>query len=306
MLRGHWQRLGCVGHVAGSTPWARTHAALPVVERDPRGGFCLYVSTRDDDGRASIARCALTLGPVPHLGAVDAQPVLAPGALGTFDDSGVTVSCVVGEGQRRFLYYTGWTRGVTVPFYLFAGLAMSDDGGATFRRASRAPLLDRNDVDPYLTASPFVLREDGRWRMWYVSGTSWEQRGGAAHHRYHIKYAESADGIHWSRDGRICIDYADASEHAISRPCVVKDDDVYRMWFAARGDRYTIGYAESADGLTWRRRGGDYELRPHGDGWESAMVEYPWIVDEGGRRFMLYNGNDYGRTGVGAALWVSG
>jgi hypothetical protein len=33
------------------------------------------------------------------------------------------------------------------------------------------------------------------------------------------------------------------------------------------------------------------------------MVEYPWVFDDNGRRFMLYNGNDYGRSGVGLAVW---
>jgi len=31
------------------------------------------------------------------------------------------------------------------------------------------------------------------------------------------------------------------------------------------------------------------------------MIEYPCVVDAGGRRVMLYNGNDYGRTGIGLA-----
>ena len=74
----------------------------------------------------------------------------------------------------KYLFFTGWSRGVTVPFYLAAGVAISDDDGRTFRRVSLGPLLDRNAVDPYLTASPFVLVDKSGWRMWYVSGTGWE------------------------------------------------------------------------------------------------------------------------------------
>jgi len=302
MRSGRWRRLGCLGTVAGSTPWARTHAALPAVEPGGHRSRRLYVSSRDEEGRAHIGRCALILGEMPTLGRLEPAAVLVPGELGTFDDSGVTMSCVVAHAGRRYLYYTGWTRGVTVPFYLSAGLAVSEDDGATYSRLSAAPLLDRSDVDPYLTASPCVLVDEGRWRMWYVSATAWTRQAGEVRHHYHIKYAESTDGVHWVRDGRVCIDYADAAEYAISRPCVVKDADGYRMWFASRGDRYAIGYAESRDGITWTRRDGERGLMPGGD-WESEMVEYPWIVDDERRRFMLYNGNDYGRTGVGAAVW---
>ena len=144
------------------------------------------------------------------------------GDIGTFDDSGVLTSCLETDGDRRLLFYTGWSRGVTVPFYLAGGLAISE-GNARFRRASRAPLLERTDVEPYLNASPFVRREAGRWRMWYVSGTGWQTQQEPSEPCYHIRYAESHDGIEWRRSS-IAIDYA-TGEHAFGRPWVVRDRD---------------------------------------------------------------------------------
>jgi hypothetical protein len=32
------------------------------------------------------------------------------------------------------------------------------------------------------------------------------------------------------------------------------------------------------------------------------MIEYPFVFDHGGARYMLYNGNGYGRSGVGLAV----
>ena len=112
---------------------------------------------------------------------------------------------------------------------MHAGLAVSDDGGESFRRLSEAPLLERTAVDPYLTASPWVLIEDGVWRMWYVSGTEWQVTAAGPRHRYHIKYAESPDGARWDRRGLVCIDYQSPDEYAFGRPCVIKDADRYRM-----------------------------------------------------------------------------
>ena len=74
------------------------------------------------------------------------------------------------------------------------------------------------------------------------------------------------------------------------------------MWYSYRGARYRIGYAESADGLTWTRHD-DRGLLPSGAGWDGDMVEYPWLFDWAGRTYMLYNGNDYGGTGIGLAVW---
>jgi hypothetical protein len=229
--------------------------------------------------------------------------VLAPGDLGAFDDRGVTMSCVVSHGGAQFLYYTGWMLGVTVPFYLAAGLAISEDGGVTFRRASRGPVLDRNEVDPFLTASPFVLIDGGVWRMWYVSGTGWEAGDGGPRHFYHIKYAESPDGVRWTRSARVCLDYHAPGEHAFARPFVCRDGGTYRMWYSYRGERYRIGYAESGDGIAWTRLDDGRGLEPSGEGWDSEMVEYPWLFESEGRTHMLYNGNGYGATGVGLAVW---
>jgi len=294
-----WRRLGRLPLDTALAPWAASHAALPAVE--PLGDrFAVYLSLRDAAGRARIGRTVLTMGPTPALAPLDPDPVLDLGPLGAFDDSGVTTSCVVSSGRERFLFYTGWSRGVTVPFYLAAGVAVSEDGGP-FRRRSLAPLIDRSGADPFLTASPFVSIENGRWRMWYVSATEWRDSPAGPRHYYNIRYAESADGRAWTRDGTVCLDYATPEEHAFARPWVVRDADRYRMWFAVRGVKYEIGLAESEDGVRWTRQIGG-GLRPEGSDWESEMVEYPCIFDWQGRRYVLYNGNDYGRTGLGLAV----
>lgn len=236
----------------------------------------------------------------PTLAPLDPEPVVDLGPLGAFDDSGVTTSCLVTNGTTRLLYYTGWSRGVTVPFYLAAGVVASE-AGAPFERLSLAPLLDRSPVDPFLTASPFVLADGGRWRMWYVSGTEWRPHGSSPRHYYNIRYAESKDGLTWRREGVVCLDYASPEEYAFARPWVVRDAQGYRMWFAVRGDRYHIGFAESSDGATWTRRD-EMGLTASEDDWESEMVAYPCVFEWNRRRYMLYNGNDYGRTGVGLAV----
>ncbi|HEV3070198.1 MAG TPA: hypothetical protein VGY76_02085 [Solirubrobacteraceae bacterium] len=305
--------------------WSNSHVALPVLERTPENNLNLYYSPRDAQGRAHIARARLEVTPDGGLrvAAHDPDPVLGPGELGAFDDAGVTVSCVVeGEqGQGTLLYYTGWTLGVSVPFYFYAGLAVRASGQERFERVSRAPILERNAVDPYLTASPWVLRDqDGVWRMWYVSCARWEKDEDSAQpprHYYHVRYAQSEDGVHWRREGRVAIDFKDAGEYALGRPCVLRESERYRMWFCARGERYRLAYASSADGLNWERSDGEVVFAPDSRAaraaglpsfaeeereWDSQMQAYPAVFVRGETRYLLYNGNGYGRSGVGYAV----
>jgi hypothetical protein len=294
-----WVPQGLLVEPLGST-WSSTHAALPVPEVDANGALRVYFSSRDPEGRSSVGRASVDLD--EGVARVEPEPLLVPGALGAFDDSGVTTSSVVELNGRTYLYYTGWSLGRTVPFYLAAGCAVSDDGGASFRRVSPAPILDRSAVDPFLTASPFVLVEDGRWRMWYVSAAEWQRTAAGPRHRYHVRYAESADGVVWQRDGHVCVDFRDETEYAISRPWVVREGDLYRMWFSARGEAYRIGYAESDDGLTWQRLDEAAGISPPSTGWDAGMQAYPAVATVGGRTIMLYNGDDFGRAGLGWAV----
>jgi hypothetical protein len=300
-----WDKRGVLITAPPPLPWAASHAALPVPDRRPDGRLRLFFSARDAAGRSQIALARLPSFEPGNAADFRADPVVGLGSAGAFDDNGVTSSCLVEHEGRRLLYYTGWTLGQTVPFRFFVGCAASMDGGETFAKVSRAPVLPQSAIDPFLTASPWVLIENDTWRMWYVSGTGWEKVGTALRPRYHVKYAESEDGISWRADGHVCLDFAGPAEYAIGRPCVVRDDDCYRMWFCARGDAYRIGYAESRDGLRWERKDGEVGIEPSSSGWDSEMQAYPVVFDDGATRLMLYNGNGYGATGIGVAVLAS-
>jgi len=142
--------------------------------------------------------------------------------------------------------------------------------------------------------------------MWYLSCTGWHINNDKSEHAYHIKYAESSNGIDWDRRGHIAIDYAHAGEYAISRPTVLCDEGLWKMWYSYRGETYRIGYAESADGRHWTRLDERSGIDVSASGWDSQMIEYPFVFDHQGRRYMLYNGNDYGRTGFGLAVLGQG
>jgi hypothetical protein len=294
-----WHKLGLI-FAPPQLPWMASHAALPFA-LDMGGRLRVYFSGRDMQSRARIGYFEVELARPRDILALSEKPALDLGALGTFDDRGVTSSWVVRDGEEISHFYTGWNIGVTVPFYFYIGLARSRDGGKSFERVSAAPILGRNDVDPLLTASPCVILENGLWRMWYVSGSKWEARPGEVRHYYHIKYAESKDGIRWEREGLVCIDYQDSDEYAIARPCVLKVSNGYRMWYCYRGPHYKIGYAESADGIHWQRKDGRAGIDTSAGEWDSEMVAYPFVFRHNGGTYMLYNGNGYGRTGIGLA-----
>jgi predicted GH43/DUF377 family glycosyl hydrolase len=300
-----WDKLGVVYAPNGEAPWMRSHASLPTAHRLKDDTYRIFFAARDERNRSSVCALTLELRPALRVVSVDSRPVLSPGPLGHFDDHGVYPASIVSAGGRLFLYYIGWNPGARGSlFYSSIGLAVSEDGGETFERVSPAPIMARSEWDPCLVTSPCVLLELGRWRMWYVSGFKWtETPQEGMHSYYHIKYAESADGLNWRREGLVCIDFATPEERNIARPCVVNDGDIYRMWYSYdAGHGYRIGYAESDDGLGWTRHDDLAGIPAGGAAWESDAQAYPWVFDHDGTRYMLYNGNGFGRTGFGIAV----
>jgi hypothetical protein len=298
---GVWRKLGRIYAPDGSKPWMQAYAANPIPE--PLGGnrFRIYFSSRDERNRSSIAFIEIDLTCPTTVLRESEEPVLSPGDLAMFDDSGVSIGCLIKVGAQRHLYYMGWHLTVTVPWQNALGLAISDGPGCPFRRVSRFPIVELNEIDPYTISYPWVSFENGRYRMWYGSNIQWGARREDMRHL--IKYAESDDGIRWKREGVIAIDFDDPGEYAMCKPCVIKDRDRYRMWFCSRGQRYRIRYAESVDGISWRRRDDAAGIDVSATGWDADMIEYPCVFDHGGRRYMLYAGNGYGRTGFGLAVF---
>lgn len=297
-----WVKKGLILAPRSGCDWTVSHGALPTAEQIDDDVYRIYFAGRDKQNRSRPGYILIDIHRPRELLFLTDKPILECGPPGNFDDSGIMPSWVVEHENTKYLYYAGWNRSVSVPFRNAIGLALSEDGGKTFRKYAQGPILDRSIYDASFVGASCVLIEPGLWRMWYLSCIGWGFDAGGPKHRYHIKYAESNDGIHWARNGVVCIDFKSSEEYAISRPSVLKEDGLYKMWYSFRGQRYRIGYAESGDGLHWERKDEQAGINVSESGWDSEMIEYPFVFDHKGERYMLYNGNGYGKTGFGLAV----
>jgi hypothetical protein len=298
-----WKKLGRIFTPPAGLGWMAGYAAVPLAQRLEGDRYRVFFSARDREGRSLVGYFEMALGEPARTLKVSQQAVLGIGEPGRFDDSGAMGSSLVPlPDGRLYLYYIGWNRGHTVPFYNSVGLAVSDDGGEHFRRVSIAPILPRDELDPCFTAGANVIVEGARWRMWYLSCVRWERTNAGLKHHYNIRYAESDDGRHWRKHPVPVIDFASPDEYALSSPHVHRDGNLYRMWYSRRGAAYRIGYAESPDGIRWQRRDADAGIDVSSEGWDAESIEYPCVIDHEGHRYLFYNGNRYGETGIGLAV----
>lgn len=289
--------------------WSNGRAIVPIPEMIGHNDLRIYFSTLDKFGRSQPVFIESQADEPNLISKINDVPILELGKLGTFDDSGITVSCIVPIENKRFLYYIGWNQQKNVSYKLAIGLAISVDGGP-FRKFSSGPILDRDLDEPYFNTAPYVLIIDDVWHMWYVSCYEWKVVNNWPEPLYNIKHASSVDGINWVRSKTTCI-YEDAFAEAIGKPTVYIEKGIFKMIYSYRNsvnyrdDRnksYRLGYAESKDGLNWIRKDNQIGIELSVEGWDSIMMEYASTYVINNKRYMLYNGNGFGASGFGFAI----
>lgn len=305
-----WKKIGRIFQPQGDHEWMATHACLPLPDKLADDVVRIYFSTRSRENQSVISFIEIDADDPSRVLHVHHAPVLGMGKLGAFDDGGVVPFSLVNREGKKYLYYGGYNASVTVPYRNAIGLAVSEDGGVSFHRVYEGAIVDRSRDEPYFTGAADVMFCDGRWRMWYGSATGWVMVDGKPESRYQIKYAESDDGIRWVRENIACIEYETEGE-ANARPCVLRENGSYRMWYCFRGSvgyrtdkaqSYRLGYAESPDGIRWTRKDREVGIDRSEEGWDSVMQCYPYLYRHQGRTFLLYNGNGFGESGIGCAV----
>lgn len=302
-----WIKKGLLFQPKRTSIWMSSHAQVPtVLVKENR--LRIYFASRPKQNLSLTTYVDLDINDFSNILYINPNPILELGDLGTFDEHGIMPSSVIEKDGLVYLYYSGWSRGVSLPYSNFTGLAISENGGATFRKYSKVPIIDRTPCEIYSATSPCVYF-DLTWHMWYSSGTHWIKIKGKYEHTYEIKYAYSDDGITWTQNNEITIKQRSIYE-AITKPTVIKIGDTYHMWFCYRGsddfrngrDSYRIGYASSSDLKTWVRSDNKSGIDVSESGWDSKMLAYPAVAKIKEQIVMFYNGNNFGADGFGYAI----
>lgn len=307
-----WQKKGVIFNTDHNFDWMISYACVPTALVLPDGRIRIYFAPRNQKGQ-SIPTFIEVAGENPsEVLYLRDRPILELGKIGTFDDGGIMPCSIIETDGKIYLYYVGWNPSVSVPYRNSIGLAVSDDGGVNFSRMFDGPVVDRNMREPYFTASPCVYKDGDDWHLWYASAIGFVETGGEKPQPiYLIKYGHSTDGVNWQREDITCIEPKTEFE-ANARPTVIKENGIYKMWFCYRGsfdyrdgkDSYRIGYAESKNAVRWQRMDAKVGIDLSESGWDSTMQTYPSVIFFSQKKYLFYNGNGFGKSGIGWAEWM--
>ena len=283
------------------------HSQVPVVDVDNDGYWRIYYSKRID-GKSHPFYIDVEIGNPFNILYESTEPILELGSLGKFDVSGIMPTEVKTINSVKFLYYIGWTNRIDVPYHNTLGLAISSDGGCSWNKFSEGPIFGTSYKEPGYTGTISIIKKNGKYYGFYLSCREWKILNHKVEPIYDIKYAISTNGIEWNPIGSSI--KLEENEGGISKASVIKYMDRYLMWYSVRMESdyrnnpknsYRIKCAESFDLINWEK------INVLGLGintdsnWDNSMVAYPHVIKYKNKLYMFYNGNGFGKTGMGFA-----
>jgi hypothetical protein len=300
-----WRKLGClfVPPTEGGHEKLLTHAANPLPVHLKDDVYRVFYSGRDSRNRSSVGAVDVDIGQRKVV-ELHHAPCFQHGPAGSFFADGVSIgNCYLVDGVR-YMLFMGWQNPADGHWRGDIGRLVLD-AELDLRLADEQPFMGSDSTDPLSLSYPWVLSNaEGGFDMWYGSTHSWDAGNGEMLHA--IQHASSQDGHAWQRNG-LAVPFVLGVAQAFSRPTVVpvQGGEGLEMWFSYRsgsGETYRIGYAYSEDGANWQLALDQAGISVSASGWDSEMIEYPYVLDHAGERYMFYNGNGYGRSGFGLAV----
>lgn len=247
---------------------------------------------------------------------VSKETVVKLGGLGSFDEHGIFPMNVFRHNSKIYGYTSGLSRRKSVSLETSIGLAYSNDEGATFQKYGKGPVVSSSIHEPFLVCDAFVQVYGNVFHMWYIFGLRWiknAETDGTPSRVYKIAHATSLDGINWEKENKLIIPNKIGDDECQALPTVIKIKNRYHMYFCYRqavGFRkdkdkgYRLGYAYSDDLINWIRDDQNSGIDISKNEWDSDMMCYPHICEIENKIYLLYNGNEFGRFGFGAAELV--
>ena len=250
---------------------------------------------------------------------VSSKPVIVEGGLGCYYEHGIFPFQPISIDDELYGFATGWSRRESVDIDMDIGLFKSIDSGKTFQEYFSGPVISKSVNEPFLIGDACVRNYNNMYFMWYIFGTEWIKKSSESkpERNYKIGFATSDDGKKWFKNGEnkklvdgVQIISNILTHEAQAMPSVAKIGDGYLMVFCYRDvfdfrlnpiNSYKIGAAYSYDLQTWERCDDLVRITDHSSEWDKNMRCYPEIFSIEDQIFLLYNGNDFGKKGIGYA-----
>lgn len=210
-----------------------------------------------------------------------------------FDSVFAIDAFVLKDGPVYKCWYTGWNGevrneddGISNKINFRIGYATSPDGlnwtkvNGAAGAGSVLSTGNSGETDELGVEDPYIIKENGLFRMWYVG---WDGKFRRIH------YAISPDGVRWIKKGVVMdVGGKGHDELGAQSPVVIKRSAQYELWYQGKSSsipNHHVMRAVSPDGINWKSAG---EIILHPD---PPQPSWPWssIASTGNEKIFVGN-----------------
>ena len=228
--------------------------------------------------------------------------IIIPPRLETGWEDVINRPVVILKDGKYLMWYTGQIKPGAEDGHSWIGYAESEDG-IKWDRHKKPVLIFDQDWEKGAVMCPHVCWDECEklYKMWYSGGEQYEPDA--------IGYAESSDGINWTKLENNPIFLSDSNsvweQEKVTACQVVHHNGWYIMFYIGfeNVDLARIGIARSKDGITqWERLPSNPILSPDEGAWDAEACYKPFAIYENNRWLLWYNGRRGHMEQIGMAF----
>jgi predicted GH43/DUF377 family glycosyl hydrolase len=222
------------------------------------------------------------------------MPVMQEGPPGSWDHHIVGWPTVVIVNDTCRMWYVGGSDEMVAQI----GYATSTDG-INWTKYENNPVVRVGTADSWDSLwvyTPCVIYNESAFHMWYTGAIGdytdfnpWEMGVG---------YATSTDGINWTKHASNPVFKKNTpgnwDDLHVGEPTVIFHNAMFHMWYQGltlTSGLFPIGYATSADGISWQRSESNPVMTPL-PGWENPRNQDPHVILVDSTYHMWYSAGD--------------
>ena len=222
-----WEKRGLIFQAGSEVEW-RNNSALQPTPLLMGDVIRVYVGFRDRKGISRPGYVDLDASNPAKIIGISPNPLLELGEAGCFDDNGMVPCTIFQEKNKIYMMYAGYNIGYHVRMTIFSGLAVSEDGGNSFARCRKIPIMDRTENERLFRVVHTALKEEGEWKIYYGAGNSFIQGEKKTLPVYEIMCLRTDSPFELQTEGKKIISNK-GNEHRVGRPYVVKRRGKYQI-----------------------------------------------------------------------------
>jgi hypothetical protein len=278
---------------------AITYTSNPVAYHLHGSLFRIYFNSRDTMNRSEVWSVDFDLQAMQIVESSLKVQLDYRGKFPQYCQNGISLGSVFTLSNERFIGFMGWYVPHRKHWVGEIG-RLRIDSEFNLELFDSSPWIGISPDDPVSLSYPAVQEVKGGSDIWYGTTRTWDAGNGEMLHTLERSHLDHYGAI---TKTQAVVPYQLGEAQAFSRPSLINAGGVTLFSYSFRGNqnKYQIA-VRTMEAIGESVEFGEPSVFSPGQiAWENEMVEYPYMVQYQGKIFMLYNGNSFGKSGIGLA-----